>query len=255
MKKNTLNKKNLLILIVIIAIVAVIGIIINANSKGTPKELKEVSDYVKNNYLNEATLSLIQSGVDNAQNKMSTAIISIKRDNGSKLKKISEQDVAKRYKELFDEDLKIEEPSFMLPNGYAYNYDDKTFDLFVEVGEELTEDDLKIDAIPEQQTGTFKVITSCTKVKKNEYEVCFEERKVKNASEFLSYAMEHQELGWDTAKLDEMTQKEENTEDTEYLQNLINDGNMSELTTVNKSGKITVKKDKNNYSIEKYEAN
>ena len=250
MKKNTLNKKNLLILIVIIAIVAVIGIIINANSKGTPKELKEVSDYVKNNYLNEATLSLIQSGVDNAQDKMNTAIISINRYNGSKLKKISEHDVSKKYKELFDEDLKIEEPY-----GYAYNYDDKTFDLFVEVGEELTEDDLKIDAIPEQQTGTFKVITSCTKVKKNEYEVCFEERKVKNASEFLSYAMEHQELGWDTAKLDEMTQKEENTEDTEYLQNLINDGNMSELTTVNRTGKITVKKDKNNYSIEKYEAN
>lgn len=127
--------------------------------------------------------------------------------------------------------------------------------MFVEVGEEFTEDDLKIDAIPEQQTGTFKVITSCTKVKKNEYEVCFEERKVKNANEFLSYAMEHQELGWDTAKLDEMTQKEENTEDTEYLQNLINEGNMSELTTVNRTGKITVKKDKNNYSIEKYEAN
>ena len=251
MKKNILNKKNLLVLIVIIAIVAVIGI----NSKVTSKELKEVSDYVKNNYLNEATVSLIQSGVSSTQDKMNTAIISINRDNGSKLKKISEKDVAKKYKELFGEEMKIEEPSFMLPNGYAYNYDDKTFDLFVEVGEELTEDDLKIDAIPEQQTGTFKVITSCTKIGKKQYEVCFEERRIKSANEFLNYAMEHQELGWDTAKLDEMTQKEENTEDTEYLQKLINDGNMSNLTTVNKSGKITVKKNKNNYYIEKYETN
>lgn len=98
MKKNTLNKKNLLILIVIIAIVAVIGIIINANSKGTPKELKEVSDYVKNNYLNEATLSLIQSGVDNAQDKMNTAIISINRYNGSKLKKYQSKMLQKNTK-------------------------------------------------------------------------------------------------------------------------------------------------------------
>lgn len=253
MKKQAKQKRILIAVIIIVLIIIVTVIAINSNNKGK-NDLAKVEEYVGNNYLKNEILNSLENG-KTSQDKMNTAIISINRDNGSKLKKISEQDVAKRYKELFDEDLKIEEPSFMLPNGYAYNYDDKTFDLFVEVGEELTEDDLKIDAIPEQQTGTFKVITSCTKVKKNEYEVCFEERKVKNASEFLSYAMEHQELGWDTAKLDEMTQKEENTEDTEYLQNLINDDNMSELTTVNKSGKITVKKNKNNYSIEKYETN
>lgn len=253
MKKQAKQNRILIAVIIIVLIIIVTVIAINSNNKGK-NDLAKVEEYVGNNYLKNEILNSLENG-KTSQDKMNTAIISINRDNGSKLKKISEQDVAKRYKELFDEDLKIEEPSFMLPNGYAYNYDDKTFDLFVEVGEELTEGDLKIDAIPEQQTGTFKVITSCTKVKKNEYEVCFEERKVKNASEFLSYVMEHQELGWDTAKLDEMTQKEENTEDTEYLQNLINDGNMSELTTVNKSGKITVKKNKNNYSIEKYEAN
>lgn len=253
MKKQAKQNRILIAVIIIVLIIIVTVIAINSNNKGK-NDLAKVEEYVGNNYLKNEILNSLENG-KTSQDKMNTAIISINRDNGSKLKKISEQDVAKRYKELFDEDLKIEEPSFMLPNGYAYNYDDKTFDLFVEVGEELTEGDLKIDAIPEQQTGTFKVITSCTKVKKNEYEVCFEERKVKNASEFLSYAMEHQELGWDTAKLDEMTQKEENTEDTEYLQNLINDGNMSELTTVNRTGKITVKNNKNNYSIEKYEAN
>lgn len=253
MKKQAKQKRILIAVIIIVLITIITVIAINSNNN-RKNELAKVEEYVGNNYLKNEILNSLENG-KTSQDKMNTAIISINRDNGSKLKKISEHDVAKKYKELFDEDLKIEEPSFMLPNGYAYNYDDKTFDLFVEVGEELTEDDLKIDAIPEQQTGTFKVITSCTKVKKNEYEVCFEERKVKNASEFLSYAMEHQELGWDTAKLDEMTQKEENTEDTEYLQNLINDGNMSELTTVNRTGKITVKKNKNNYSIEKYEAN
>ena len=253
MKKQAKQKRILIAVIIIVLIIIVTVIAINSNNNGK-NDLAKIEEYVRNNYLKNEILNSLENG-KTSQDKMNTAIISINRDNGSKLKKISEQDVVKRYKELFDEDLKIEEPSFMLPNGYAYNYDDKTFDLFVEVGEELTEDDLKIDAIPEQQTGTFKVITSCTKVKKNEYEVCFEERKVKNASEFLSYAMEHQELGWDTAKLDEMTQKEENTEDTEYLQNLINDGNMSELTTVNRTGKITVKKNKNNYSIEKYETN
>ena len=253
MKKQAKQKRILIAVIIIVLITIITVIAINSNNN-RKNELAKVEEYVGNNYLKNEILNSLENG-KTSQDKMNTAIISINRDNGSKLKKISEHDVAKKYKELFDEDLKIEEPSFMLPTGYAYNYDDKTFDLFVEVGEELTEDDLKIDAIPEQQTGTFKVITSCTKVKKNEYEVCFEERKVKNASEFLSYAMEHQELGWDTAKLDEMTQKEENTEDTEYLQNLINDGNMSELTTVNRTGKITVKKNKNNYSIEKYEAN
>ena len=253
MKKQAKQKRILIAVIIIVLITIITVIAINSNNN-RKNELAKVEEYVGNNYLKNEILNSLENG-KTSQDKMNTAIISINRDNGSKLKKISEQDVAKKYKELFDEDLKIEEPSFMLPNGYAYNYDDKTFDLFVEVGEELTEEDLKIDAIPEQQTGTFKVITSCTKVKKNEYEVCFEERKVKNASEFLSYAMEHQELGWDTAKLDEMTQKEENTENTEYLQNLINDGNMSELTTVNRTGKINVKKNKNNYSIEKYETN
>lgn len=252
--KNIIKNKKFIIAIITIILIIILSICIKIlNTKASESELSEVKEYVKNHYLNKQTLESLKSGNKDNFEKMSAAIISINRDNGSKLEKISEEDVAKRYKQMYNEEMKITEVAFLLSNGYKYNYDDKSFELFKEANEEITEDDLKLDDQNETDYQKTTRITSCKKIKKDQYEINFEDRMIKPAVEFIDYANNHENSGFDIQKIEEITERDKTEEDEKYLYDLINDDNIEELTTVEESGKIVVNKTKDGYSVEKYE--
>lgn len=253
MKKKNNNKKILIAIIIVVIAVITIVLINNMNKNNQQKELAEVEEYVKINYLNEETLNSLENNDKfNNQGRINAAIISINRDNGSKLPKISEEEVAKKYKNMYNKEMKITEISFLLPNGYKYNYDDKSFEIFVEVGDTLDAEDLQLDNEEEKQ-GEITTITSCEKNKDNQYEIKFEKRNLKSIDEIIEYANQHQDKEWDMDKLKEIASRENTEEDNKYLIGLINDKNREDLTVLNKTGKITVKKNKKTYTIENYE--
>lgn len=85
MKKQAKQNRILIAVIIIVLIIIVTVIAINSNNKGK-NDLAKVEEYVGNNYLKNEILNSLENG-KTSQDKMNTAIISINRDNGSKLKK------------------------------------------------------------------------------------------------------------------------------------------------------------------------
>ena len=252
--KNIIKNKKVRITIIVIILIILLAICVKViSTKASESELSEVKEYVKNHYLNTETLESLKRGNTDNFEKISAAIISINRDNGSKIEKILEEEVGKRYKQMYNEEMKITEVAFLLGNGYKYNYDDKCFEIFKEANEEITEEDLKLDNQNETNYQKTTRITSCKKTKNNQYEIYFEDRMVKPAVEFIDYANNHENSGFDTQKIEEITERDKTEEDEKYLYDLINDDNIEELTTVEESGKIVVNKTKDGYSVEKYE--
>ena len=165
------NKKKIKIfLIIIICIILIIGLaqILKKNHDNNTNN-KNVEDYVKEHYLKIELLEYLKGEVTQ-ENKIAYTIDEINRNLGQKQKEVPEEEVKNKYNEIFNESLEINEPVFILTNGYEYKQSRKTF---------LNNNDIKSN-IPEDEESkrNLEIVGSKYNKKTDEYIVTIEERMI-----------------------------------------------------------------------------
>ena len=255
-KKRRKNVRfHLWILIALIIIVAIIIAVKNKDKKqestGTIEKYTgkyaEVVNYVKDNYLSVGLLRRLQSGASK-DNKMAYTIDVLNKEKGYN-KEYSQEDVKNKYKEIFGEDLDLEEYSGMLVNGYEYQYSDKTAKF-------IANEDAVIKNPEDEDRTTKTIIKDCKKIEKeqDQYEVYIYVYTPKIARDFIDYASQNPYANFDMEKLNALSENSEDSiEEEEYLKNLLNENNCDKLGIKIISGKLSVKKSNNKYLILNYE--
>lgn len=251
-KKQNIIEFNLMGFIIVLTIIIIVGTILYKQiiKKHNDDEYLQICKYVEEKYLNETHLKAAEYR-DVFEEKLYYIVTLINKENGKRLQTITEAQLKQKYKEIYEQELELDNGNFVLPDYYQYDEQNKILKSFND-SEELVKNDI---SIYEDEVVTTKMqISAYKKITKNKFELYIENFQPKNIMEFIDYAQHNEGSGFDMQKLENLLLKSSlEQEDYDYLLSLINDKNKDKLTEITNTSKIVLIKHNNKYELESYE--